>query len=111
MQLLEDVSSLSKEDGTDHVPQGFYKVDDGDSYTQFAGQILVNLKDLLNTKYHPDPRRLNGCCGLDGTDGRNLMCLNGHEISPEMSDCWLAHVAALAPAMILQSRPNVNIDE
>jgi hypothetical protein len=100
---LDDLSRLSEKDGEDHVPQGFYLVapdpgEDGGYYSEAAGQFLINLRDLRNTRRHPDGRRLNGCCGLDGCDGKNLVCVNGHEVGTERSDCWLAHSAALDPS-------------
>src|SRR5262249_40013798 len=48
--------------------------------------------------HHPDPRRRNGCCGMDGCDGMNLVCPEGHEVATERSDCWMAHAAWLDPA-------------
>jgi hypothetical protein len=50
--------------------------------------VLVNLNDLVGTEHHQDRHRLNGCCGLDGCDGPNLVCPKGHEIGTERSDCW-----------------------
>ena len=88
---LEYKSQLQEEDGCDHIPLGFYAVEDGEYYSQAKGQYVVNLKDLINTKHHPDPKRLNGCCGLDGCDGMNTICINGHEVGTERSDCWIAH--------------------
>jgi len=35
-----------------------------------------------------NPRRLNGCCGLDGCDGPNKICLCGEHVGTEKSDCW-----------------------
>ncbi len=29
--------------------------------------------------------RLNGCCGLDGCDGSNLVCARGHEVATEVA--------------------------
>jgi hypothetical protein len=57
--------------------------------------VIVNIADLVSIRRHPDFRRLNGCCGLDGCDGPNLVCTNGHEIGTEKSDCWTPHAAVL----------------
>lgn len=58
---------------------------------------MINLEDAVNTRHHPDTRRLNGCCGLDGRDGLNTVCANGHEVGTEKSDCWMPHVLLLDP--------------
>jgi len=48
-------------------------------------ELIFNLDDLRNTKYGGRP---NGCCGIDGVDGINTFCREGHEIGTERSDCW-----------------------
>jgi hypothetical protein len=105
LSSLPDLSSLSEEDGKDHLPAGYYLVapppdEEGGYYTEATGQYLVNRKDVRNTKYHPNRGRLNGCCGLDGCDGKNLVCLNGHEVATERSDCWMAHSTTLDPVAV-----------
>jgi hypothetical protein len=49
---------------------------------------MLNRKDMINTHYHDDPRRMSGCCGPSGIDGVNMLCVNGHEVATESSDCW-----------------------
>ena len=66
-----------------------------DYWTRFEGCVLVNIADVIGTKTHPDASRLNGCCALDGLDGPNLLCENGHEVATAVSDCWMAHAVAL----------------
>ncbi|GAA0808517.1 hypothetical protein [Spirilliplanes yamanashiensis] len=61
------------------------------------GTVLINAADLLDRRLHPDPRRLVGCCGLDGCDGPNLVCACGAEIATERSDCWTPQVVLLEP--------------
>jgi hypothetical protein len=39
-------------------------------------------------------------CGLDGMDGPNLVCVNGHEIGTEKSDCWMPHAAVLLDSIV-----------
>lgn len=82
--------------GEDLVSAGYFAVSGGEFEPERPGDFLVNLKDLHHTQYHQDGSRLNGCCGLDGLDGLNLLCSNGHEIGTERSDCWLPHHAVLA---------------
>ena len=88
---LEFKSQLKEEDGFDHVPLGFYTIEDGGYYSGAIGQYVVNLKDLVNTRPHPERKRRNGCCGMDGCDGMNTICSNGHEVGTERSDCWMPH--------------------
>ena len=102
LTLLDDPQLLREVDGEDHVPVGFFwpappPGQTGGYYTEAAGDFLVNLKDAINVRNHPDSKRLNGCCGLDGCDGRNTVCSNGHEVGTERSDCWMAHSLALDP--------------
>lgn len=65
------------------------------------GWYFVNLQDTAGTRHHSDPRRLNGCCGLDGMDGKNILCRNGHEIGTERSDCWTSHFLWLDPRSVV----------
>jgi len=99
---LGDESLLCREDGRDYLPTGYFAISDGEYYTGTEGQVLLNLTDLRNTKRHPDPHRLNGCCGLDGCNGSNRVCMNGHEIGTERSDCWLAHAIHIKPTQVVQ---------
>jgi hypothetical protein len=101
LEQLDDLSRLCLDDGEAMIPRGEFSVEQGDYYTLAVGHYLVNLGDLLNVKHHADARRLNGCCGLDGCGGRNLVCVNGHEIGTEHSDCWQAHAAQLDPAVVV----------
>ena len=97
-QLVEltDEKMLSQEDKSAFVPKGKYFVSSGEYVPEQKGDFLVNLSDLVGTQLTKDPRRLNGCCGLDGLDGLNLLCPNGHEVGTERSDCWLPHYAILS---------------
>ncbi|WP_061860545.1 hypothetical protein [Priestia megaterium] len=102
---LRDLSLLNKEIGEDHtpsdyIPQGYFLIVGEDDEVDKKGTIIINLKDLINSKHHPDDHRLNGCCGLDGLDGMNRVCLNGHEIGTENSDCWMPHYIAINPSLV-----------
>jgi hypothetical protein len=101
---LDDVDKLCETDGKDFVPSGRYAISDGGYYTGTEGKVVVNVRDLTNVQNHPDPCRLNGCCGLDGSDGVNKVCANGHEIATEKSDCWIAHAAILEPGMVREEK-------
>lgn len=72
-----------------------------------VGTILVHPGDVRELRLHPDRRRLNGCCRLDGCDGPNLVCAGcGAEIATEQSDCWVSwHDIRLEPAAVAGSGP------
>ncbi|MCY8235263.1 hypothetical protein [Priestia endophytica] len=97
---LKDLNLLDENSGKDYIPQGFFIIDDGQEDIQTKGFIIINVKDLINSNYHSDGSRLNGCCGYDGLDGMNRVCLNDHEIGTENSDCWMPHYVALNPDLI-----------
>lgn len=82
-------SSFGEADRQDFIQKGFYTLSDGGFFTGTEGCFIINVADLLNVTDHFDQSRLNGCCGLDGCDGPNKLCFNGHEIATEMSDCWM----------------------
>ncbi|RKD94078.1 hypothetical protein [Marinifilum flexuosum] len=88
---LSDRELLTEDDGKDFLPKGYYFVSDGGYFTASEGKIIINLKDLINTQNHNDFKRLNGCCDLDGMDGINKVCKNGHEIGTVKKDCWMPH--------------------
>ena len=92
---LTNTERLVYSDGEDHVPLGHFIVSNGEYLAGSEGKVLLNRKDLKNVRLHSDRRRLKGCCGLDGLDGPNLICSNGHEIGTERSDCWMPHVVFL----------------
>ena len=91
LKELQSSGQLKDVDGEDFINRGQFFISDGDYYTGTETQIIINMADLKNSKNHSDPSRLNGCCGLDGLHGLNKVCINGHEIGTEMSDCWMAH--------------------
>src|SRR5437867_13336817 len=96
---LKPDQPICLEDGKAAVPQGFFGVKTPEQWSA-EGSILVNLSDLVGTQHHSDSHRLAGCCGLDGMDGPNLLCANGHEIGTEKSDCWMPHAALLLDAVV-----------
>lgn len=106
---LTDTTMLSNEPSCDYIPQGFFMLTEpnnvlepnSDGGPSLGRDVVVNLKDLVNTRAHTDPSRTNGCCGLDGNDGFNTMCINLHEIGTESSDCWMAHECTLDASLVL----------
>ena len=97
---LPSEQAVCVEDGKPAVPAGRFVLSDDDHWTDSAGCPLLNLSDLTGVQYHPDLLRNSGCCGRDGCDGPNLLCLAGHEVGTERSDCWMAHAAVLLPSVI-----------
>ncbi|GAB2942384.1 hypothetical protein GCM10027280_33680 [Micromonospora polyrhachis] len=65
--------------------------------------VLINPADLLVRRLHPNAGRRNGCCGLDGLDGPNLVCSCGAELATQSSDCWTAQVVRLQPLAIVRT--------
>lgn len=108
---LRDTSLLSNEPGADYLPKGFFVwrvpnnalVLSSDGGPSLGRDVIINLNDLVNARAHTDPTRNNGCCGLDGTDGFNTLCVNLHEVGTESSDCWMAHECTL-DADLVQGR-------
>ena len=100
---LSDKSLLNNEPGFDYIPEGFFiflntsspLVPSSDSDGSLGRDVVINLKDLVNVRPHTDPTRTNGCCGLDGSDGFNTLCVNLHEVGTQSSDCWMAHECTL----------------
>ncbi len=104
LALLADAAALSQKEGTSLVPEGHYwPVATGQD---FAGQFAVPLADLVGVGYHPDRRRLIGCCGPSGTDGPNRVCGCGREVGTELSDCMWPQAVYLDPSQVLVVPPN-----
>jgi hypothetical protein len=97
---LPDKVLICEQRGEDYIPRGYFTVSDGSFFRGTEGHLIVNLKDIVNTIHHPDHRRLNGCCGLDGLDGKNTVCEKGHEVGTEHSDCWLPHAMDFDPLAV-----------
>ncbi|MEU3345227.1 hypothetical protein ABZ723_09510 [Streptomyces sp. NPDC006700] len=78
------------------MARGTYAISDD------AGLFIVHPDDVPGTVPHPDHRRHNGCCGLDGLDGPNLVCAAcGSEVATKQSDCWTEHLVTLTAAAVV----------
>lgn len=97
---LIDLSLLNSEDRQDYLPQGSFMINQGDYATQNKGWILINKNDLIHCKNHPDSYRTVGCCGMDGMQGMNKICMCSNEVATERSDCWMAHYTSLNPERV-----------
>ncbi len=82
------------------VPVGCLFVSDGETFTASEGWLAIHIADGQNLSNHVDVRRLAGCCGLDGCDGPNKVCVCGAEVAIERSDCWMPHALLLDPATV-----------
>jgi hypothetical protein len=70
------------------------------AYTEVQG-VLVHQGDLRDVVRSSVSGRLNGCCGLDGCDGPNLVCrFCMAEIAVERSDCWTPQEVVLLAAAV-----------
>jgi hypothetical protein len=98
VQPLADHRLERQEDGRPRVPRGSYRVEDSEGPED--GWHVVNLEDVIHTKYHEDYKRLSGCCGISGLDGKTTLCANGHEVGVEHSDCWQPHGLSLDPQAV-----------
>lgn len=98
--LLSDETLLNDKDNEALIPVGYYIQSGGEYLPAYTNNIIVNSINLLNTIDHYEIGRLNGCCGLDGQDGPNKICLNEHEVAIEYSDCWMCHAVVFIPEAI-----------
>lgn len=63
-----------------------------------TGVFILTPDDVSGVVRHPDRGRRNGCCGLDGLDGPNLVrSACGAEVATQQSDCWSQQLIALIP--------------
>ncbi len=85
------------EDGQDVVEPGQIWIADDSYATRLTDCYVTNISDVTATKYHPDHRRLNGCCGYNDSEGPNLVCQCGVEVGSEMSDCWVPRMSCFSP--------------
>jgi hypothetical protein len=108
---LEQVplSVRNEQMGADFLPRGKVMLEDGSYFLGRAGIFIAHVEDAANVRLTDDPRRLNGCCGLDGVDGPNLQCQScGSYIATKMTDCWQPHCVIFDPIateMIPESHP------
>lgn len=114
LRLVTDLLVLSDRPGTSLVPAGMFwpvaMIPPGPTRRMhvaedFAGRFAVALADLVDVLPHPDPRRLIGCCGPNGTAGPNRVCACGREVGTERSDCLGSRAAYLDPALVRMVAP------
>lgn len=88
--------------GKDYLPAGYYTVATSDEtpHGGHVGHFILNNTDATNICLHENRKQTSGCCGLDGMDGPNILCENGHEVGTKRSDCWTLHYIALDPTLV-----------
>lgn len=78
--------------GEDFLSRGALIKDNSLWVSERGGEYIANAEDVIQTHLTDAPKRLNGCCGLDGCDGPNLKCDKcGAYVATKMTDCWFAH--------------------
>ena len=84
--------------GEDLLARGSAMQVDGSSPESEIGKFLANVADAEHMTLTSDYRRLNGCCGLDGCDGPNLLCeVCGTYVATKRTDCWTRHHIVFDP--------------
>lgn len=108
IRVINKVKNEKYEDGEPLVPQGIIlditHILEKNEYFWGAqnSEIIVNLNDLVNTR---DGGVRHGCCGVDGSDGINLFCVNNHPIGTEVSDCYQPEFVHLpVECIVVESR-------
>lgn len=97
---LVDRSMLCNKREKDYIGQGYFVVADDGFDSSAIGHYVINLDDAQNTAQHEDLNRFVGCCGPDGTHGRNTVCMNDHEVGTERSDCVTSRSLAFDPLCV-----------
>ncbi len=77
----------------DFIVAGQYFKDPDDNF-------ILNIKDKVNLDYHPDSKRLTGCCGPSESQEPNLICKCGTEIGREITDCINPHYIRILTNMV-----------
>jgi len=85
-EILE--RDLCWEDNKDIMPENNFSIV---THQQTNEKDLFVSIDDYNLKDHPEPGKFQGCCGSAPSNGWNKVCLNGHEVATEVSDCCTAH--------------------
>ncbi len=104
IRLINKLNNDKYEDGAPLLPQGIildinYILEKNESFWGAENsEIIVNLNDLVHTC---NGGVRNGCCGVDGSDGINIFCVNNHPIGTEVSDCYQPEFAHLPTECIV----------
>lgn len=106
----DEPPKVEEEDGwVDYPPRGLFAVGDPlgwrpELYPGMPGYYVFNISDVINTTR--EGGRTIGCCGSDGMNGLNILCVNGHELGVEFSDCWqVYHYIHVPPEKVERAGP------
>lgn len=76
-------------------------IDRGSYFRNPNGDYILNLEDKTNLDYHPDPARIQGCCGPSDSEEPNLICKTcKSEIGREIEDCIFPHFLRLCASKV-----------
>lgn len=96
IQWQDDVVTIRK--GVAHLSSTAIQL--GNPRLEFVSQVWLNPEDLTGrVRNSDDYSRLNGCCGLDGCDGPNQVCVGcANEVGTLQSDCWTSIQLIVEPS-------------
>jgi len=84
-ELSDTPVELCEEDGKDLIPEGVTFQNDWSE-----GRWVINANDTVAMEVIGNPKRLSGCCDLDGCNGPNLVCQScKSEVATAKYDCWM----------------------
>jgi hypothetical protein len=99
--VLKSAELISEEDGKDYIPAGYAYFEQRDFWSDHKELWCINANDKVNLEITEKERRVNGCCGLDGCDGPNMVCANcGIEVATAKLDCWMPHCIIFSESSI-----------
>ena len=85
--------------GEQMLEKGSITQEDGSYLQGIEGVYIANPDDAINVYLTPETIRVQGCCGLDGCNGPNLLCENCKTyIATKMTDCWRVHCLLFDPS-------------
>jgi len=87
------------------IPRGRYWIAHDFLPEHVNTHVVIHLEDLLDLSPHPEPRRHSGCCGEDGCDGPNRICVCGEAVATVVSDCWTGYYAHFEPNLVTLDTP------
>jgi hypothetical protein len=77
-------------------PAGVAIKERGDVWQAYAGCWLVQEDDVIGLSVTHWVERTNGCCGMTGWRGPNLVCRRGEHVASAETDCTVPNFVALS---------------
>ena len=101
-ELLEmEEDKITFPDCEEAIPEGRFVFQ---KYNSVLSILINRNQELL--KNHLDSYRFQGCCGSDGLNGYNKLCLNNHEVATEFSDCYTSYYIEISLKNTIVKRIN-----